>query len=185
MFTQTYEGVKSGGGVTSGWAMAFCLDRPGSNLRMDVVGFFWFRIAFNLFSLWVGLFLIMCKIMVHTPTYSFLSPSIIYRCKIYQSQSNNVPKNGKNLPLKRPERAHIIKKPMNVAVLRFKMTLLGPTAVAVAWTTPGSGRSSLCHQYNKKLESTFSSALRSDSTDPFKFRIRAILNAIKLRWPLL
>ena len=37
--------------------LAFCLARPGSNLRMDL-GFFQFRIAVNLFSVGVGLLLI-------------------------------------------------------------------------------------------------------------------------------
>ena len=49
---------RSGGGSTSGRAMAFCLGRPGLNPRTDL-GFFQFRIAVNLFSLGVGLFLTM------------------------------------------------------------------------------------------------------------------------------
>ena len=49
--------VDGSGGGTSGRAMAFCLGRPGSNPGTDFT-FFQFRIAVNLFSLGVGLFLI-------------------------------------------------------------------------------------------------------------------------------
>jgi hypothetical protein len=45
-------------------------------------GFFQFRIAVNLFSLGVGLFLIACNRTVHTLPSSFLFPIIIYHCKI-------------------------------------------------------------------------------------------------------
>ena len=46
------------GGGTSGRAMAFCLGRPGSNPGLDFC-FFQFRVAVNLFSLSVWLFLLM------------------------------------------------------------------------------------------------------------------------------
>ena len=59
------------GGGTSGRVVAFCLGRPGSNPRSDF-GFFQFRIAVNLFSLGVGLFLITYNRMVHTLPSSFL-----------------------------------------------------------------------------------------------------------------
>ena len=76
--------------------MAFCLGRPGSNPRTDL-GFLQCRIFVNLFSLGVGLFLLTCSNrMVHTLPSSFLFPIMIYRCKISQLQSNNVPrKRGK------------------------------------------------------------------------------------------
>ena len=71
------------GGGTSGRAMAFSLGRLGSNLGSDF-GFFQFRIAINLFSLGVGLFLITCNRTVHSLPSSFLFPFIIYYCKNYQ-----------------------------------------------------------------------------------------------------
>ena len=45
------------GGGASGRAVAFCLSRPGLIPGTDLLGFFWFRIAANLFSLGAGLFL--------------------------------------------------------------------------------------------------------------------------------
>ena len=72
-----------GGGGTSGRAMAFCLGRRGLNPGLDF-GFFQFRIAANLFSQGVGLFLITCNRMVHTLPSSFLFPIIIYHCENYQ-----------------------------------------------------------------------------------------------------
>ena len=45
------------GGAASGRAVAFCLSRPGSIPGTDLLGFFRFRIAANLFSLGAGLFL--------------------------------------------------------------------------------------------------------------------------------
>ena len=45
------------GGGTSGRAVAFCPSRPGSIPETDLVSFFRFRIADNLFSLGAGLFL--------------------------------------------------------------------------------------------------------------------------------
>ena len=75
----------------------FCLGRPGSNPGSDF-DFFQFRIAVDLFSLGVGLFLIMCNRMVHNLPSSFLFPVIIYHCENYQSQVNNVPKKGKINP---------------------------------------------------------------------------------------
>ena len=67
------------GGGTSGRAVAFCLGRPGSNPGTDL-GSFQVRIAVNLFSLGVGLFLITCNRTVHTLLSSFLFP-IIYHCE--------------------------------------------------------------------------------------------------------
>ena len=70
------------GGGTSGRAMAFCLSRPGLNPGLDF-GFFLFRIAVNLFSLGVKLFLIMNKRPVHLPS-SFLFPIVVknINCKL-------------------------------------------------------------------------------------------------------
>ena len=85
----------SGGGVTSGRAITFCMGRPGYNPGMDL-GFFQFRIAVNLFSLGVGLFLIKCNRTVHTLPSSFLFSIIIYQFKIDHLQSNNVPRKMKN-----------------------------------------------------------------------------------------
>ena len=48
--------ILGSGGGTSCRAMAFCLGRPGSNPGTDY-GFIQFRIAVNLFSLGVRLFL--------------------------------------------------------------------------------------------------------------------------------
>ena len=45
------------GGGASGRAVAFCPSRPGSIPGTDLLGFFRFRIAANLFSLGAGLFL--------------------------------------------------------------------------------------------------------------------------------
>ena len=70
--------LESGGG-TSGRAVAFCLGRPGSNPGTDF-GFFQFRIAVNLISLGVGLFLITCNRMLSTLHSSFLFP-FIYNCE--------------------------------------------------------------------------------------------------------
>ena len=56
--------------------MAICHGRPGYNPGTDL-GFFQFVIAVNLFSLGVGLFLIMCDRTLHTLPYSFLLPVII------------------------------------------------------------------------------------------------------------
>ena len=67
---------RSGGG-TSGRPMAFCLGRLGSNPAADL-GFFQFRIAVNLFSLGVRLFLIASNRTVHTLPSAFLFPIIIY-----------------------------------------------------------------------------------------------------------
>ena len=67
--------VGSGGG-TRGRAIVFCLGRPGLNPGMDL-GFFQFRTAANLFSLGVGLFIIMCYRMMHTLLSYFLFPIII------------------------------------------------------------------------------------------------------------
>ena len=83
------EALLGSGGGTSGRAMAFCLGRPGSNPGSEF-GFFQFRIAVNLFSLGVGLFLITCNKTVHTLPSSFLFPIITYLCKIYELESNNV-----------------------------------------------------------------------------------------------
>ena len=56
--------------------------------RVQILGqtlaFFKFRIAVNLFSLGVQLFLITCNRTVHTLPSSFLFPIIIFHCKIYQ-----------------------------------------------------------------------------------------------------
>ena len=71
------------GGGTSGRAMSFCMGRPGLNPGLDF-GFFQFRIAVNLSSLGVGLFLITYNRTVRTLPSSFLFPIIIYCCKIYQ-----------------------------------------------------------------------------------------------------
>ena len=76
--------VGSGGGA-SGSAMALCLGWPSSNLRTDL-GFFQIRIAVYLCSQGVGLFLMQCNGMVHTLPSSFLFPTIIHHCKIYQLQ---------------------------------------------------------------------------------------------------
>ena len=46
--------------------------------------FFQFRLALNLKSLGVGLFLITCNRMVQTLPSSFMFPIIIYHCKIYK-----------------------------------------------------------------------------------------------------
>ena len=97
--------VGSGGG-TSGRAMAFCLDRPGLNPGLDF-GFFQFRIAVNLFSLGVGLFLITCNRTVHTLPPSFVFPIIIYiivkiiNCKLsmYQEKLKINPKRGRERPI--------------------------------------------------------------------------------------
>ena len=65
-----------------------CADRvqiPGRTLA-----FFQFRIAVNLFSLGVGLFIIM-----RTLPSSFLFPIIIYHCENYQLSANNVPREKK------------------------------------------------------------------------------------------
>ena len=89
--------------------MAFCLGRPDSNHGLDL-GFFQFRIAVNLFSLGVGLFLITRNRMVHTLPSSFPFPIIIYNCENYQFQTNNAPRKRKNKSKKRPGKAHILKK---------------------------------------------------------------------------
>ena len=44
------------GGGASGRVVAFCPSRPGLIPEMDLLGFFRFRIADNLFSLGAGLF---------------------------------------------------------------------------------------------------------------------------------
>ena len=74
--------LSGSGGGTGGRAMAFCLGRLGSNPGLDF-GFFQFRIAVNLFSLGVGLFLLTYNRMVHTLPSSFLFPIIIYHCENY------------------------------------------------------------------------------------------------------
>ena len=75
--------VRGSGGGTSGRAMVLCLGRPGLYPGTDL-GFFQFRIAVNLFSLAIGLFLIPFKRRVHTITSSFLFPIINYHFTIYQ-----------------------------------------------------------------------------------------------------
>ena len=92
-----FPNLGSGGG-TSGRAMAFCLGRLGSNPGSQF-GFLQSRIAVNLFSLGVGLFLITCIGTVHTPLpSSFLFPIIIYRCKIINFKLKMFQLNPKNLP---------------------------------------------------------------------------------------
>ena len=86
--------------------MAFCLGRPGPNPGSNF-GFFQFTIAVRLFSLGVGLFLIMCNRTEHTIPSSFLFPIIIYHCENYQFQANNVPRKRKNKFKKRPGKARI------------------------------------------------------------------------------
>ena len=75
------ERLGSGGG-TSGRAMTFCLDRPGSNPGTDL-GFYSSENVVNLFSLGAGLFLMTCYRTVHTLPSSNLFPFIIYYCKFY------------------------------------------------------------------------------------------------------
>ena len=48
---------------------------------------------------------------MHTLPSSFLFPTIIYHCQIYQLQSNNVRRKGKMKSKKRPGKAHIFNKP--------------------------------------------------------------------------
>ena len=74
--------VAGSGGGTSGRAMAFCPGWLGSNPGSDF-GFFQLRIAVNLFSLGVGLFIITCNRTVHNLPSSFLFPIIIYHCENY------------------------------------------------------------------------------------------------------
>ena len=76
--------------------MTFCLGKLGLNPGMNL-GYFQFRIAVNLFSRSVGLFLTTCNSNVLTLPSSFLSPSIIYHCKNFQLQSNNEPGKRKKL----------------------------------------------------------------------------------------
>ena len=93
------------GGGTSDRAMAFCLGRPGLNPGTDL-GFFQFRIVVNLFSLGVGLFLIMCNRTVHTlPSSSsclssFTSLKFI-NCNVtmYQEKEKINPKRGWEKPI--------------------------------------------------------------------------------------
>ena len=108
-FHQCICSVQGRGGGTSGRAMAFSLGRPGSNPGLDF-GFFQFRIAVNLFSLGVGLFLITCNRTVHTLPSSFLFPIIIYHCENYQFQANNVLRKRKNKAKKRGQERPIFKK---------------------------------------------------------------------------
>ena len=58
--------------------------------RVQTLAFFQVRIAVNLFSLGVKLFLIMCNRTVHTLPSSFQFPFIIYHCENYQFQAKNV-----------------------------------------------------------------------------------------------
>ena len=82
--TTDYDNEAHGsGGGTSGRATAFCLGVPGLNPGMDL-GFFQFRIAVNLFSLGVRVFLIMRNRTLRTLPSSFLFLIFIYLCKIYQ-----------------------------------------------------------------------------------------------------
>ena len=98
--------VYGSGSGTSGGAMAFCLGRPGSNPRSDF-GFFQFRIADNLCSLGVVLFLKTCNRMVYTLPSSFLFPIIIFHCENNQianyfprERKNNInPKRGRERPI--------------------------------------------------------------------------------------
>ena len=76
--------ITGSGRGTSSRVMAFCLGYPGSN---PGTGFFHFRIAANLFSLDVRLFLTTYNRTKQTLPSSFLFPSIIYHCKIYQRGS--------------------------------------------------------------------------------------------------
>ena len=76
-------GVDGSGGGTSGRATAFCLGSPVSS-PWTALGLFQFRIAVNLLSLAVGLFLIISSRMVQTLPLSFLFPIISYHCEIYQ-----------------------------------------------------------------------------------------------------
>ena len=77
----------SGSGA-SGRVTACVRAGPGLNPRTDL-GFFPFRIAFNLFLLGM-------RLIYRLFPSSFLFPFIMYHCKIYQLQSNNVPKKEKN-----------------------------------------------------------------------------------------
>ena len=92
---------RGSGGGTSGRAMAFCLGRPGSNPGLDF-GFFQFKIAVNLFSLGVGLFLIRCNRTVHSLPSSFLFTIVkIINCKLtmYQEKGKINPKRGQERPI--------------------------------------------------------------------------------------
>ena len=83
------------GGGARGRAVAFCQSRPGSIPGTDLLGFFRFRIAANLFLLGAGLFLKNeeCSILLPLLSY-FLSPlSIFVNCNI-----NNEPRK-KNINL--------------------------------------------------------------------------------------
>ena len=108
LFLKLCFGRAGSGGGTSGRAMAFCLGRPGLNPGLDL-GFFQFRIALNLFSLGVGLFLIAYNRMVHTLPSSFLFLIIIYHCENYHLQANNLPRKRRNKSKKMPGKAHILK----------------------------------------------------------------------------
>ena len=90
--------------------MVFYLNRSGFNHEADFV-FFRSIFAVNLFSLGVGLFLIMCSRKVHTLISSFLFPIIIYHCRIYQLQSNTSPRKRRKLTpkedVKGPVKRHL------------------------------------------------------------------------------
>ena len=60
------------------------------------IGFFQVRIAVNLFSLGIGLFLITCNRMMYPLPSSFLFPIIIYDCENYQLYYRIVPRKKKN-----------------------------------------------------------------------------------------
>ena len=86
------------GGGTSVRALAFCLGSPSLNPGMDLC-FFQIRMAVNLFSLGVGLFLIMRNLS------SFLSS--VTNVKFINRSLTMYQGKGKNKSKKRPGKAHI------------------------------------------------------------------------------
>ena len=84
--------------------MTCCQGRPGLNPRTDF--WFFFRIAVNLFSLGVWLFLITCNRTMHTHPSSFQFPSSstivkFINCKLtmYQEKGTIYPKRGRERPI--------------------------------------------------------------------------------------
>ena len=108
--------------------MAFCLGKLGLNPGMDL-GFLQSRTAVNLFSQDVGLFLITCNRTVHTHPSSFPFPIIIYLCKIYQLEYNNVPRKRQNECKEEAGERPIWKKipgsPYGLSLKKVSLTRLG------------------------------------------------------------
>ena len=92
------NGIHGSGGGASGRATAFCPSRPGMNPGKDF-GFF----SSELQSIGLGLFLMMCTRMVHTPS----STQYTIICNFIKCAPTMYQERGKNKNKKRLGKAHI------------------------------------------------------------------------------